>query len=256
MLFFFLSKTLDVLVAPYTWVMLLLLWALAQLRRRPRTPMRIRRARRAILYAFAVIYVSSTGCTASLLTGSLEGQAHRTVRENVTYDAVVLLGGLMEGRSNPPSYNDAVERLLVTYDVLRMNRAKFAIISSGIDGRGESEAALLARQLRAWGIDGSRLLLEEEAINTHKNALYSKRIIDQRKFQTVLLVTSAMHMQRAAGSFRAVGLNPDLLPVDFRAAGRFYNAGPLPRARSLSDTTDAIREAFGWLVYWAVGWVV
>jgi uncharacterized SAM-binding protein YcdF (DUF218 family) len=250
MLFFFLSKTLDVLVAPYTWVILLLVWAVVQLRRRRR-----KQGQRAILCALVVIYASSTGCTASLLTGSLEAQAHRTAREGVTYDAVVLLGGLMEGRSSPPSYNDAVERLLVTYDVLRTNRARFAIISSGIDGRGESEAALLARQLRAWGIDGSRLLLEEEAVNTHKNALYSKRIIDQRGFQSLLLVTSAMHMKRAAGSFRAVGLHPDLLPVDFRAARRFYGSGPLPRARSLSDTTDAIREACGWLVYWAAGWV-
>jgi uncharacterized SAM-binding protein YcdF (DUF218 family) len=230
--------------------MLLLVWALFQLRRR-----RNKRVRRAILCALTVIYASSTGCTASLLTGSLEAQAQRTVREDVTYDAVVLLGGLMDGRSSPPSYNDAVERLLTTYDLLRTNRARFAIISSGIDGRGESEAAVLGRQLRAWGIDGSRLLLEEEAVNTRKNALYSKRIIEERGFKTVLLVTSAMHMRRAAGSFRAVQVHPDLLPVDFRASARFYNAGPLPRARALSDTTDALREGFGWLVYRAVGWV-
>ncbi len=249
MLFFVLSKSLDVMIAPYTWVMLLLLWALLQFRKRKR-----KRGQRAILYAFTVIYACSTGCTASLLTHSLEAQAKFTVRENVTYDAVILLGGLMEARSNPPSYNDAVERLLVTYDVLRTNQAKFAIISSGIDGRGESESALLARQLRSWGIDESRLILEDQSVNTHKNALYSKGIVRARNFQNVILITSAMHMKRAAGCFRAVGMEPALLPVDYRTAGRFYQAGLFPRARALSDTTDAIRETVGWYAYRAVGW--
>ncbi len=249
MLFFILSKSLDIVIAPYTWAMLLLLWALFQFRKK-----RYKQGQRAILYAFTVIFASSTGCTASLLTHNLESQAKYTVKENVTYDAVILLGGLMEARSNPPSYNDAVERLLVTYDVLRTNQAKFAIISSGIDGRGEPEASLLARQLRSWGIDESRLIVEDKSVNTHKNALYSKRIIEERKFQHVMLITSAMHMKRAEGCFRAVGLEPALLPVDFRTAGRFYQAGLFPRARPLSDTTDAIREMVGWYAYRAVGW--
>lgn len=253
MLFYVLSKSLDVLVAPYAWAIMLLVWALFQFRQRQR-----KRARRAVVYALVLIGVSSAGCTASLLTGNLEAQAfcsvNGSVNESVTYDAVILLGGLMDARSNPPSYNDAVERLLVTYDVLRANRAKFAILSSGSDCRGESEAALLGRQLRAWGIDGSRLILEEKSVNTRKNALYSKSIIDAHKFQNVMLITSAMHMKRAAGCFRAVGLTPALLPVDYRAARRFYEAGLFPRARALSDTTDAIRETAGWYVYRGLGW--
>jgi hypothetical protein len=50
-----------------------------------------------------------------------------------------------------------------------------------------------------------------------------------------------------------VGLAPDVLPVDFRA-GDGAGRGVLPRAGALAESTVALRELFGRLVYRIAGY--
>ena len=69
------------------------------------------------------------------------------------------------------------------------------------------------------------------------------------------LVTSAFHMRRAQYLFERQGLKVLPFPVDFQARGRW--AGPLwrdptqwlPSARGLDDSSRALRELIGRLVY-------
>ncbi len=83
----------------------------------------------------------------------------------------------------------------------------------------------------------------------------TEAILHGRGERSLLLVTSAFHLPRAAGCFRRVGLQPDLLPVDFRApGGTGLMQSLLPRARHLAATSDAIHELFGRLVYRLVGY--
>ena len=71
----------------------------------------------------------------------------------------------------------------------------------------------------------------------------------------ILLVTSAFHMCRAQRLFERQGLKVLPFPVDFQARGRW--AGPLwrdptqwlPSARALDDSSRALRELLGRLVY-------
>ena len=70
-----------------------------------------------------------------------------------------------------------------------------------------------------------------------------------RGFHTVLIVTSAFHMPRAHGCFRAVGLEVDTLPVDFRSFAAPYRGEWIPRAKHLEESTEAIREWFGRFIY-------
>ncbi len=57
-------------------------------------------------------------------------------------------------------------------------------------------------------------------------------------------------MARAADCFRAVGLDVDLMPVDYRATSSIHGLSPwLPRAGSLADTSAMLREALGRVVY-------
>jgi uncharacterized SAM-binding protein YcdF (DUF218 family) len=251
-LFFVLSKLLDVALSPLTWaIVLCLLGAIAVLQKSPRRGMRA-----APLAAACVLYVFSIEPVSNALARRLEAPAVPTARANVTYDAVILLGGLVDsatGAFGQRSYNDNVERLLVTFDLLRAGRAKFAILSGGPvepEAGEASEARVLAAQLSDWGIAKEQLVVEDRARNTRENAVESARIVRDRGWTKVLVVTSAFHMPRALECFNAVGLQVDTLPVDRRALDLTHRTvSYLPRSGALNQSTNALRELAGRLIY-------
>lgn len=254
-MFFALSKTLDVLIDPFWWVFALLVGGLVVL---VRTPVRRRLGLGLVTAGIAVFAVTSLPTVAFHLEEQLEKSGTNTMRPEVTYDAVVLLGGTVSPAGSlpdVPAYNDNIERLLTTYELLKNNRARLAIVSGGSLGYGlPTEADYLARQLEAWGIDRSRIIVENQANNTRENATLVQAIVKEKGLTALLVVTSAFHLPRAEGCFRAVGLSPDYLPVDFRMrdAGRMHDL--LPRAEFFHATAKVVRERFGALVYRVTGY--
>jgi uncharacterized SAM-binding protein YcdF (DUF218 family) len=116
-----------------------------------------------------------------------------------------------------------------------------------------SEADRLAAKLAQWGVPPDRIAVERSSRNTRENAIESAKLAAARGWHSLLLVTSAYHAPRALGCFRAVGLEPDVLPVD-RRAGDGRGRGWLPHADALLKTTDAIRELAGRLAYRVAGY--
>lgn len=255
-MFFVLSKVLDLFFAPLTWSFVLLgvgVWA--QRKRRAKLALGAPIAAAIVLYAFSI------EPTANALLAALESSTPKTDRADATYDAVILLGGLVDDEASHTwgdrDYSDAVERLHATFESLRAGHAKAALLSGGsaLPGVREPEAVALAAQLAAWGIEKDRLVLEPQSRNTHENAVETVRIARERGWSRLLLVTSAMHMKRAAGCFRAEGLEVDTLPVDHRShAIPFLWGSLLPRAEKLGVSSVALREHFGRVVYRARGY--
>lgn len=252
-MFFFLSKLLDVFLAPLTWSMLLFVAAgLVVARKADRRRLALGLGAAGML----VLYVFSLEGVAIRLWRPLE-DVRSTVHDDVTYDAVVLMGGVVQVFASQPegrrSFNDNVDRLIATYDVLRLNRAQVAIISGGHTDptRPEAkEAPTLAAQLIDWGIDPARIIIESSARNTRENAVEVKKLADANGWKRVLVVTSAFHMARTVGCFDAVGMSVDTLAVDRRAPGpELKGTSWLPRATALDESTDAIREWAGRFVY-------
>jgi uncharacterized SAM-binding protein YcdF (DUF218 family) len=243
--FFFLSKILDILLSPLAWSVILVLVGLTGSGTR----------RRWVGFAgVLVLLVFSLEPVSNGLFGALERGSRTTFRSGVTYDAVILLGGVTDERAEVTwgqrSFNDNNERLLETYDLLRTGAAKNAILSGGdIVPTPKVEAKALADQLALWGIDPSRLVVEAHARNTRENAVFSAEIVREHGWHDVLLVTSAFHMPRAVGCFRAVGLPADALPVDYRSYGGEYRGELIPRVDHLQQSNAAIREWFGRRIY-------
>jgi uncharacterized SAM-binding protein YcdF (DUF218 family) len=125
--------------------------------------------------------------------------------------------------------------------------------SYGIPGL-PTEAEYLRRQLVAWGIAPERVLLEDRALNTRENAVFTGVIVKARALKELLVVTSAFHLPRARGCFQAAGLEADYLPVDYRMRDPARDPHWLPRASVLGETSAVIRERFGYLVYRAMGY--
>ena len=254
-MFFVLSKTLDLLIDPLAWIVGPLavgLFLLARERRR-------RLAFSLCALGLGVLFLGSLPPVANRLWHSLESQAVSTIRADVTYDAVVLLGGMvspMGSTRENPAWNDNIERLLTTRELLRAGRARAVIVTGGHYGTPglPTEAEYLAKELEALGIEEERIILENRALNTRENATLTKAIVEARGLKTLLVVTSAFHLRRAKGCFEAVGLDADYLPVDYRMRDPALDTRLMPRADSLGDTAKALRERVGLLVYQALGY--
>jgi uncharacterized SAM-binding protein YcdF (DUF218 family) len=251
-----LSKLLDLLLDPAAVAVALGLAALALARRRPRAAFGLG------ALAVTVVWAFSTAIVANSLQRAVEAPAKDTSRPEVTYDVVVVLSGAMSSAATEASgrfeLEEAADRLVRAFELLRAGRARFALLTGGaVERRAAAprESELAARVLAGWGIEPGRIVVEAESQNTRENAVESARVVKARGWTRVLLVTSAAHMPRALGCFRAVGLSPDALPVDRRAGTAEY--GPrslLPRGRGLGTSARALRELAGRLVYRALGY--
>ena len=100
----------------------------------------------------------------------------------------------------------------------------------------------------ALGIDPARLQYEAQSRTTFENAAFTHRMIHPVAGETWLLMTSAMHMPRAVGTFRAAGLDLLPYPVGFKS---FH--GPVTHQYNLIDRLHllhlAAHEWIGLAVY-------
>lgn len=247
--FILLSKTLDVLLSPLGWVFVLGASAALLGRRWPRS--------RPWLFgtAFVVLYLASAPFVAGPLMRAVESSAVTTDAPGSHYDAVIVLGGLLDSElsagSGQREFTHAVERLIQAHAVFREGRAERILLSGGNTFPKEGvppESTFLASQLEAWGVPAEAIVIEDRSRNTRENATESRDLIDKHGWKHLLLITSAAHLPRAEACFRAVGLNVSTLAVDRRAASR-TDWSLLPRASSLLMTSDAVREVAGRWIY-------
>lgn len=254
-MFFFLSKLLDVAVDPLWWSVACGVAGVVLLARN--TPKR--RAGLAFVgSSVALLLFFSLPAVANRLWRGLEAGARNTLKPGVTYDAVVLLGGVVQPMGSlrdAPAWNDNIERLLEVRELLLSGRARVAILSGGKLGTPlRTEAEYLADELMRLGVPRERLVIEPNANNTRENATESKKLLDQLGAKSVLLVTSAFHAPRSLGCFTAVGVEADVLPVDYRVRDPAEDSHVAPRGEFLSLSTRALREWLGRLVYAALGY--
>ena len=119
------------------------------------------------------------------------------------------------------------------------------------------EAHYTARILQEWGVPEAALIVEQQSRNTRQNATASAQLLKKRGLRRVLLVTSAQHMPRAAGTFRTLGLDILPSPTDFRAVE--WNQPKLldwiPTLEGFYRFGRAFREYLGLAVYRYRGWI-
>lgn len=140
-------------------------------------------------------------------------------------DALMNAGGVLERRFPPTALDDGVPiagfvvaggSTSRTRELIRLSR-RFPNSRIIISGASEREEA----QIIAEGFEPSRLVLERDANTTFENAERAKRFARPAPGDRWILVTSALHMPRAIGSFRAAGFPVEAWPV--------FDAHPQPR---------------------------
>jgi uncharacterized SAM-binding protein YcdF (DUF218 family) len=120
-----------------------------------------------------------------------------------------------------------------------------------VPGKDEdSEAEAMRSVLKELGVPEEAVLTEDESRNTRENAAFTRRVLDERGFKKILLVTSALHMQRAMKTFRSVCAEVIPAPTDFEVETErsLTLLDWLPDAGALEGSTRAFKEIVGSLV--------
>ena len=212
----------------------------------------------------ALLWISSTPALSSHFLAYLERQyLPIPVSKCPKADAIVILGGGVGAAEYPRievDLTDASDRILHAARLYKAGKAPLIIATGGANtwlGTKIQEAFTMDKLLREWGVPESVIVREGNSLNTHQNAVNTKRLLNQKKLKTILLVTSASHMPRALATFRSAGITAIPSPTDYKIVDqeKSFVLSFLPDIGSLGGTTLALKEYLGLLVYRWRGWI-
>jgi len=164
-------------------------------------------------------------------------------------DGIIMLGGGLHHdltvARRQLTLQSPGERLVALLRLARRFPQARIVMAEGMGSLGSAqfEEILPARQfLSDMGIDPGRVRYEDQARNTHENAVLSKNIAGYAAGQRWILITSAWHMPRAVGAFGRAGWSVVPCPVDFRTDGQYAVKIRLDLKWGLETFCLAVRE--------------
>lgn len=152
-------------------------------------------------------------------------------------DAIVILGG------------ETVPRVAKATGLFREGYADIIIMSGGgnITSR-YAEADMMLLEAVDLGVPESAVLLERDSESTYENALFVKKLVQEKGIKSILLVTSSYHTRRARYIFTKVFKDTGVRIVTVSAPDRKYS--PDTWWEKHESQQKALVEAASMIVYW------
>jgi uncharacterized SAM-binding protein YcdF (DUF218 family) len=175
---------------------------------------------------------------------------------------IIVLGGVVDTGASTArgvlALTESAERLTeVAYLARRFPYARivFSGGSAALMGGGRPESAFILDLWESFGIPRARVTLEERSRNTRENAAFTTELIAPKPDDRWLLVTSAVHMPRAVGSFRRAGFTVEPYPVDWHTTSLddIWWESPWP-LNGINAADQAAKEWLGLVAYWLAGY--
>ena len=243
-----LSRYFTLLISPLGFSLILLAIALIQAGFK-----RIKWGMTLALCAFFWLWIWSMPLASYLLQSRMESAYPPLLIEDVpNAEAIVVLGGginsALAGFPYPNLYL-AADRVWHAARLYRAGKAPWVVLSGGADLSlaQESEAKAMAGFIKDLGVPNLALILEEQSRTTSQNASMTATLLKERNItHHILLVTSALHMERAKRLFEKRGFQVEAIATDHEATAR--PVGPLaylPDAEALSNSARAMKELVG-----------
>lgn len=251
------SELLWWILTPSTVMTLLLL--LAYLAARARAP---RVAAGLVFLPLIVLLALALAPVDRYLAMPLEGRVAAPEPLPESVDGIVVLGGSVDWRVGEDrgqlSMDGSGERMLATLALARRYPDAQLVFT------GLFEDALATEWKDAGGVGllfepalrSKDVMFLGEARSTYEEALLAVERVNPQPGSSWLLVTSALHMPRALGTFRTIGWNVTPVPVDYRSPASWgWRFDPRIGAR-LSELDRVVREWGAYVVYRATGRVI
>jgi uncharacterized SAM-binding protein YcdF (DUF218 family) len=147
---------------------------------------------------------------------------------------IIVLGGTFSGQKSPGARVQVAIQLAQRFPSAR-------VVFSGMEETAGAAGADAAQMFMAAGISPKRIMTEGRSRNTAENAAFSQTLVQPEKGSRWILVTSAFHMPRAVGAFRAAGFSVEAYPVEYLLT---------PEAR---DVSIALKETIALAYYRLTG---
>jgi len=205
------------------------------------------------LIFFVTVSIFPTG---NLILFKLESRYPALTTLPSHIDGILILGGPsrpdLTRDHGQVSFNEAGERLTESVRLIK-NYSSSKIIFSG--GFGKLSHSYVAKKFFSeMGIDISNMIFEIKSRNTFENILFSKKIINPKKSENWLLVTSSFHMSRAINVAEKLDWKFIPYPVDFRTSNKFINFKPtLNFLGNINSFNLASHEVVGLISYYLLG---
>jgi len=160
-------------------------------------------------------------------------------------DVMVILGAGVGGTLQEPYLVDAsAMRFLYGMEKFKKSKAKLLVFSGGRGAGLVSNAAVMARLARLFGVPEEKMLLESNSRTTWEQALEVSKLLKRRDL-TIGIVTSAIHMRRSLQSFGSFFPKVVPLPFDSISWPKWNIASLIPSSGALSGTSAILHEYLG-----------
>jgi len=175
-------------------------------------------------------------------------------------DGIIVLGGAVEplvaADHGQPALNQHGERMLAGVELARRHPGARLVFSGGsgrLLDRDLTEVAVARDIWSRLGLDVGHVLFEDRSRNTWENALYSRDLARPQPGEVWLLVTSAFHMPRAVGVFRAAGWPVVPWPVSYEVSNRELGRLGFDLRTGLELSERSVKEYVGMAAYRLMG---
>lgn len=247
---YILSKTIYHFINPLNWILLLLLVAVFG----PKWRMLALRLGLGLLLLF-------TWPPLVLWLGTAWEVPPTPMETAVPKEVAIVLGGFAKVDAYPGDrlhLTDAATRLTTTLELYRAGKVKKILLSGGLfrPQPGERpESVQAADFLVRMGVPRSDILVEDRALNTEQNAVYSCALLREvygDALPEAYVVTSAWHMRRALRCFervegRVTAFSTDPLAVRLPST---LLQGLAPQPSALGVWKLMIKEWVGYVKLW------
>ncbi len=214
------------------------------------------RSRRALFLgacASAWLLAWSLPITSNAVSSYLENQHPPVAVESLPKaGAIVVLGGGVAATglpSHPVDMGNASDRVWHSARLYHGDRAPLVLTSGGARSGIMPEAEAMALLLVDFGVPDNAILREPISRNTRQNASHSAQILARNSVDTILLVTSAAHMERSKRHFEREGLTVIPAATDYESRAAVYASPWLPSSAALDASARALKELAGQLIW-------
>ncbi|UKN02578.1 YdcF family protein [Paracrocinitomix mangrovi] len=255
-MFFILSKIFSFLTHPFSWVIIALI--ISWITKRPKLKKYTFRGGIIALLFFSNSFIFLEFARMWEVDGTkIEDVGH--------YDCAIVLGGMAEYDSNLDrlSMRRGGDRIWQAINLYHLGKVDNILISGNngyVMADELDEAVQFKKVLVENGIPEEDILVENKSKNTYENAVESKKIIDNRNdIQSILLVTSSLHMRRSRAVFKEAGFEHfDTFTTDHytgKKRGYKFDQFLIPNVSTLTNWERLIHEWIGYVSYAIMGYL-